>query len=621
MELTALANPALAVALALAAGMLAQAAARHLRIPGIVLLLAVGVVLGPDVAGVVQPRTLGAALPMLVGFAVAVILFEGGMNLDLRRLRREARSIRQLVTLGALVTALGGAAAARLVLGWSPRLSVLFGTLVIVTGPTVITPLLRRIRVKTSVATVLEAEGVFGDAIGALIAVVALEVTLAPGAGLLSAGAWEFASRLGGGALTGLAGGFAIAWLLRARWLPDGLENVGTLSLVLALYQLSNALLPESGIVSVIVAGLVAGNAGAPAMAPLKEFKEQLTVLFIGMLFVLLAADVRLAEIGRLGWRGLATVGILMFVVRPANILIGTLGGGFSLRERAFMAWMAPRGIVAAAVSSAFAAALNAAKVPGGGDLRALVFLVIAVTVVVQGLSGGLVARLLGVRRAASGYLILGANGLGRAFGQLLAAGGQEALFLDSNADACRDARAAGFRALHGSALDAALLARAQLDARLGCLALTSNEEVNYLFAVTARREWKVPRAWAAVRRDHVGVAHDMVLESGLHVIFGEPRSLEIWALRLEQGEAAVERWERIAPAGEPGAAAGPRELLFLPLAVRRGADLLFMDEELAPRPQDELHVAIYLPRGPEARALLAAEGWQPRPDPTPTPQ
>src|ERR1700727_405937 len=124
MDLKAFGNPALAVALALAAGMLAQAAARHLRIPGIVLLLAVGVALGPDVAGVVQPRTLGAALPMLVGFAVAVILFEGGMNLELRRLRREARSIRQLVTLGALVTAAGGAAAAHLVLGWSPRLSL-----------------------------------------------------------------------------------------------------------------------------------------------------------------------------------------------------------------------------------------------------------------------------------------------------------------------------------------------------------------------------------------------------------------------------------------------------------------------------------------------------------------
>ena len=196
-------DPAFNVGLALAVGMLAQALARHLRVPGIVLLLAAGVLLGPDLLGIVHPESLGDGLQMLVGFAVAVILFEGGMNLNLSRLRREALSIRRLATWGAVVTAIGGALAARLLLGWDWTLSALFGTLVIVTGPTVINPLLRRIRVKPSLATVLEAEGVLVDAIGAIIAVVALEVALSPSGQSLALGSWHLLSRLGFGAILG----------------------------------------------------------------------------------------------------------------------------------------------------------------------------------------------------------------------------------------------------------------------------------------------------------------------------------------------------------------------------------------------------------------------------------
>jgi NhaP-type Na+/H+ or K+/H+ antiporter len=635
--LSPLDDPALTVALALAAGMLGQSLARHLRIPGIVVLLAGGVLLGPDVLGLVRPRTLGPALASLVGFAVAVVLFEGGMNLDLKRLRREARSIRQMVTVGSVVTALGGAATARLLLGWSPELSLLFGTLVIVTGPTVITPLLRRIRVQANVSTVLEAEAVFGDAIGALIAVVALEVALAPAGSLLVAGAWGLASRLSVGLVAGVIGGWVIGALLRSGWVPEGLENVFTLALVLALYQATNALQPESGIVAVILAGLLVGNFHAPALSALKDFKEQLTVLFIGMLFVLLAADVRLSEVVHLGWPGVATVLALMFVVRPANVLAGTWGAGLGWREKAFMTWMSPRGIVAAAVSSHFATALTAAGLPGGSDLRALVFLVIAVTVVVQGLSGGAVAGLLRLRREISGFAILGANGLGRAYGELLREVGQEAIFLDSNLDACRAARAAGFRALHGSALAEDLLARAGLDGRAGCLALTANEEVNYLFARAAHRDWKVEKVWAAVRRDHVGVHHEMVQALGAHVLFGVPRSLSFWALRLERRVAEVERWHRPTPeTSETSEAsetleskAGARqggfgdveadEVLLLPLALRRGAELLPYDETTQPLADDELAVAIDGTRRAEAHARLRAEGWEPAivlPDP-----
>lgn len=168
-------------ALALAAGVVAQLIAGHLRAPSIVPLLAAGIILGPDGLGLIHPRSLGEGLFSLVSLAVAVILFEGGLNLDLRRLGREGSAIRRLVTVGALVTAAGGALAAGSIMGWSPRLSILFGTLVIVTGPTVIRPLLRNVPLRPRLATVLEAEGVLIDPIGAIVAVVTLEVVLTPG--------------------------------------------------------------------------------------------------------------------------------------------------------------------------------------------------------------------------------------------------------------------------------------------------------------------------------------------------------------------------------------------------------------------------------------------------------
>ncbi len=627
-----LADPALSVALALAVGMLAQSLALHLRVPGIVLLLAAGVLLGPDVLGVIRPGTLGPALQTLVGFAVAVVLFEGGMNLNLAQLRREARSIRQLVTVGAAVTALGGAVAARLLLGWGWTLSLLFGTLVMVTGPTVITPLLRRIKVQRKVATVLEAEGVFGDAIGALVAVVALELVVRPGGGLgVMAGihlgpgglaALAFAVRLGFGLAAGLAGGALIAALLRSGIVPEGLQNVFTLAFVLAFYQSANSLVPESGIVAVILAGLSVGNRRARVVSELKDFKEQLTVMFIGMLFVLLAADVRLAQVRALGWRGLATVLALMFVVRPLNVLAGTFATSLTLRERAFIAWLAPRGIVAAAVSSLFAQTLAGAGIAGGPELRALVFLVIAVTVVVQGLTGGLVAGFLGLRRVPKGWVVVGANGLGRALGDLFGAAGHEVVLLDSNPQASRAAEEAGFRVLYGNALAEPTLRRAELDARLGAMAATSNEEVNYLFARRARLEHKLGSVWAAVRRDHRSVEGSMLTEIGAHLLFGEPRAIALWAQRLERGAAPVERFRwtgAAASAGSPtgagaaGTAAGTDgESPALPLALFRGGEILPVDETTAPRDGDVLAAALAAEALAAGLAHLRARGWEP---------
>jgi NhaP-type Na+/H+ or K+/H+ antiporter len=608
MPLSAFENPALTIALALAAGMLSQALARHLRMPGIVVLLAAGVLLGPDALNAVRPATLGPWLRILVGFAVAVVLFEGGMNLSLKRLRREARSIRQLITIGALVTAAGGALTVRWILGWSWTPALLFGTLVMVTGPTVITPLLRRIKVKERIATVLEAEGILVDAVGAIVAVVALEVAIRPAGPSLAAGAWHVVSRLGFGTLLGAAAGLAVAALLRSEWIPEGLENAFTISMAVAIFQGSNALLPETGIVTVVAAGLVVGNAGLLRVAELREFKEQITVLLIGLLFVLLAADVRLAQVRALGWAGLAAVLALMLVVRPLNVLAGTLGTDLTWREKAFLAWLAPRGIVAAAVSSLFAQSLAEAGIPGGEELRALVFLVIAVTVVVQGLSGGAVASRLGVRRpSGTGWVILGANDLARAVGRSLRDGGEEVIFIDSNPDSCHAAEAEGFRVLYGSGLEQRVQQRAEMDLRAGCLGLTSNEEVNLLFARRARKDFKVPRAWVAVRSGHLGIEPDMVQRLGAHILFAGPQNLTHWISRLERGEAAAEVWSNEAEAALPVA-----DGRFLPLTVSRGRKVFPMDESLTVRRGDRITALVLETDRAAVQSALAESGWTP---------
>ncbi len=620
-------SPALHLAIALAVGMIAQALARHLKVPGIVLLLGAGVLLGPDVSGVIRPEILGETLQMLVGFAVAVILFEGGLNLRLRRLQREARSIRLLITLGAAVTGVGGAIAARVFLGWTWDLASLFGALVIVTGPTVIGPILRRVRLKRSVATVLEAEGVLIDPIGAIAAVVVLEIVLHPSESL-APGALDLLLRLGLGTLVGAVGGALIIGLLRFdRIVPEGLDNVFILSLVLALFQLSNAMLPESGIMAVTIAGLVVGNFEARQLHELREFKEQLTVMLIGMLFVLLAADVRVEEVQALGLGGVWTVLALMLVVRPLNIWIGTAGSDLSTKEKTFLSWMAPRGIVAAAVSSLFAQELARAGIDGGPKLRALVFLVIAATVLIQGLSGGFLAGLLNVRRASNtGVAILGANPLALAYADVHRQVGEDVLVLDSNPSTCRVAEERGFRVVFGNALEPRLLARAEIDARERCFGLTPNDEVNLLFTRRVREASKESKVWCALRRGGGNVTPKMVENLGGKVLWDGPHSLGDWSVRLERRQAQVETWtvaeprEPVEPA-EPAAAAEPAQTRertrdFLPIAVRRGERVFPYSAERKIKSGDELHVLIQPDGREEADAWLGARGWRQAPLP-----
>ncbi|MGB1277124.1 MAG: cation:proton antiporter, partial [Nannocystaceae bacterium] len=444
----------------------------------------------------------------------------------LKRLRRSSRAVRQLVLRGALITAVVATVLARFAMGWSWGLATLFGCLVIVTGPTVIGPLMRRLQVEPNTAAVLEGEGVLIDPLGAVVAVVALEFVLSPTVQTGFAGLWELTAGLGFGSLAGVVFGAVMAQVLRREHvIPEGMTNIFTLSAVIALFQGANALVHESGLAAVTVAGIVVRRMHTPVQEELIEFKEQLTMLLIGMLFVLLAADVRLADVRGLGWGGIWVVLGMMLLVRPLNVFLGTWGGGLRLRQKLFLSWIGPRGIVSAAVASLVAVKMAEDGLEGGPDLRALVFLVIAATVITAGLTGGMVARGLKLRRpAASGWLIFGAHPFGRSLAGLLASRGEDVTVLDRNAHDCRLAEEAGFRVVYGNALRANTLKRANIESRAGVIALTRNDEVNLLFINRCRKIFRRGHPTLLLARSGAseGVTEKIARDAGAEPLAGQ---------------------------------------------------------------------------------------------------
>jgi NhaP-type Na+/H+ or K+/H+ antiporter len=611
----------LMLAVALAAGVFAQSVARHLRVPGIVLLLAAGVVLGPDLLAWVEPRALGTGLFGIVDIAVAVVLFEGGLNLEITRLRRAQTPIRRLVLWGAGVTLVGGTLTVRALLDWPWVQCFLFGSLVVVTGPTVVGPLLRELRLRPRVSTVLEAEGVLIDPIGAILAVLVLEIALAPDTGVITSGVGGLALRLGFGAAAGALAGFVLAGLLRVhRIVPQGFENVFTLASVLLLYQGCDAFISTSGILAVTVAGAVVGNLRTRVDRDLREFKDQLTILLVGLLFILLAADVRLADVQALGWPGIAVVTALVLWVRPLNVALATLGSDLTARERLFIAWVAPRGIVAAAVAALTATAMEMSGMAGGSELRALVFLTIAGTVLLAGLTAGPVARILGIRLPGRDTVaILGAQGLGIALARELREARVRVLLLDSNPHHCRRAEEAGFPVISGNVLDERTLQRARFEQVGTVVGMTPNETLNSLFVSQARELFRVPEAYLALE-SYSSVTPELVKRHEAKVLFSQPHDVEWWDVRARQGDLEVEhlefRGEGDSPKSQPEDSSSPvaRELYVL-FALRRGNQTVPLSAQLKFKKGDVVAAAIHTPEREQALAALRELNWEPQPE------
>ncbi|MBN1510920.1 MAG: sodium:proton antiporter [Phycisphaerae bacterium] len=455
----------------------------RLHLPSILLLLLSGFLVGPVLRLLEPDRLLGDALFPLASVSVALILYEGGLTLKFRELRDGGRLVWALVSIGAAVTWGLSALAAHWILGLPAQLAVLLGAILVVTGPTVILPLLQHIRPTGPTGSILKWEGIVIDPIGALLAVLVYEVIAISGvrdATMLVAVAVAKTVIAGGG--LGVLGAGLLTLMLRRYWIPDFLQNAVSLMLVVAAFVTSNQIQHESGLFSVTVMGIALANQKFADIQHIVEFKENLRILLISALFILLAARISPRDLTSVGWRGAVFVLVLIVIVRPAGVFASTWMGKLKRSERLFLAWMAPRGIVAAAVASVFAFRLEDAGYPEAGRLVPITFLVIISTVAAYGLTAPLVAHRLGVAEPRpQGVLMVGAHSWARAIAEVLREKGIRVLLVDSNRANTAATRMAGLATYTGSALADYALDEIDLGGMGRLMALTPNDWVNVL--------------------------------------------------------------------------------------------------------------------------------------------
>ena len=491
----------LQIVITVMAGIGAQVVAEWVKIPAIVFLLLFGVMLGSSVLNWLHPDQLGVGLEVLIGLLVAVILFEGGFNLQLRELDRVSGSLRNLVTIGAVVTILGGGMAAHWLSEFPWSIAFLYAALVTVTGPVVINSLLRHVRVDRQVATILEGEGVLIDPVGAILAVVVLNVVLNGQSNLLNI-AGDLIVRLGTGGGIGAIGAWLMGVLLRrATFLSDDLKTLVVLAGLWGLFGLAQTIRSEAGLMATVVAGIVLRAFALPEERLLKRFKGQLTTLAVSVLFILLSADLSIAGIIALGWGGLITVFALMFIVRPVSVFICTWNSDLNWRQKVFLSWVAPRGIIAASVASIFAILLTQRGINGGDSIKALVFLTIILTVVLQSVSAQAIANLLKITAEdTTGAVIVGCNPLSLVIARLFRDRGESIALIDTEPDSYPTDE--NLKVFISSALDTDVLEEAGLASVGTFIAMTNNGEVNLVLAQRAIEEFSPPRVLSVFPSD-----------------------------------------------------------------------------------------------------------------------
>jgi NhaP-type Na+/H+ or K+/H+ antiporter len=474
---------ALKLAVVAAGGILAQWVAWRTRLPAIVLLLVGGFVLGP-LTGWLDPATdFGAAYRPVVSIAVAIILFEGGLTLNVAEIRETSKAVRRLILFGGPLVWGLTALAAHFVAGLSwPTASVL-GAILVVTGPTVVMPLLRQAHLATRPASLLRWEAIVNDAIGALFAVIAFETFLVLHG---SHGAGGLIASLAVGTVVAVGGGYAagslIEWAFTRGYVPEYLKAPVLLATVIAAHALTNMLLEEAGLLTVTVMGIRLANSRIASLAEMRRFKETVTILLVSGLFLLLTAALDMEAIRSLDWRAVGFVALVMFVIRPLAVVISTAGSGITLREQLFVGWIAPRGIVAVAVASLFAAALSDNGVNDAPQLVAYTFAVVVATVFAHGFTLAPFATLLGLTSASKpGILIVGGSPVMAAFAATLKEAGIPVMIADTAWSRLREARLAEIPVYFGEVLSEE--AHYDLDVKrfAALIATTSNDAYNAL--------------------------------------------------------------------------------------------------------------------------------------------
>jgi len=463
-------------------GLGAQWLAWRLRVPAIVLLLPFGLAAGPGLGWIEPARDLGSLLDPIIKVGVAVILFEGGLRLRFHELRQAGQGVARLVTLGVLFSFPLYGIAAHYIGGLSWPVALVFAAIIIVTGPTVIIPMLRQARLRRRPASYLKWEGIVNDPTGALLAVLIFDYLVSAGAAPLL----DIIPRVAiGVALAGALGvgtGLILANVFRRGLIPEYLKGPAALTAAIAVYVIANMVLTEAGLLAATLLGVTLGNTSLPSIDEIRRFKEYVALVLVSGVFILLSADIEADIVLKLDWRSAALLAAVLFVARPVAVLAATLGTRMTWQERLLVAWIAPRGIVAAAMAAVLGAALVARKLPTAELLLPMVFALVFVTVVLHGLTIGWLGKRLGLSAGtANGVLIVGASSWAQSLGAALKEMEVPVLMVDRTWRRLRAARLAGIPTYYGELLSEEAEQRLELGDYGYLLATTDNDAYNTL--------------------------------------------------------------------------------------------------------------------------------------------
>ena len=477
-------------------GIIAQWVAWRLKLPAILPLILIGLLVGPiatlfteDGSKWIEPiwngkngLFPGEGLYYFVSLAISIILFEGGLTLKRSEIQNVGPVITKLITFGSVVTFLGAGIAAHYIFDLSWQISFLFSALIIVTGPTVITPILRNIPLKKDVSAVLKWEGILIDPIGALVAVLVFEfISVGEGQAYTQTALIEFGKILLFGFTFGFTFAHGLAFAIKKNFIPHYLLNVVSLSVVLLVFVESDIFAHESGLLAVVVMGMVMGNMDLPNIKELLYFKESLSVLLISILFILLAANINIADMKLIyNWNTLLLFATIVFVVRPIGVFLSTKGSKLKLNEKLFVSWVGPRGIVAAGIASLFGSKLISKGEPGAEYITPLVFMIVLGTVLLNATTARLVARLVGVfLKKSEGILIIGASKVSRLIGDYLRKNNRHVVLIDNNQTNIEKAKKLGLEALTANIYSDTLTDNIELNDVGYLMALTGNSDIN----------------------------------------------------------------------------------------------------------------------------------------------
>ncbi|WP_152286692.1 cation:proton antiporter [Flavicella marina] len=478
-------------------GILAQWSAWKFKLPAILPLIIIGLFVGPiaaewlssDGTKWIQPiwngeKGLfpGESLYYFVSLAISIILFEGGLTLKLNEVRNVGPVITKLITIGSAVTFWGAGLAVHFIFGLTWQVSFLFSALIIVTGPTVITPILRNIPLKKDVSAVLKWEGILIDPIGALVAVLVFEfINVGTGTTYTKTAFLEFGKIVLFGSTFGFTFAHALSFAIRRKLIPHYLLNVFVLASVLGIFVLSDAFSHESGLLSVVVMGMVLGNSNLPYLDDILDFKESISVLLISILFILLAANVNWSDLMLIyNWQTLTLLAIIVFIVRPLGVFLSSTQSTLKFNEKLFISWVGPRGIVAAGIASLFGLKLVKNGVEGAEYITPLVFVVVLGTVLFNATTARAFARLTGVFvQDSEGILIIGASKFSRLIADYLNQNGKQIVLIDSNQGNIDKARNLGLDANLADIYSDDLVDDIELSNIGFLIALTGNAEIN----------------------------------------------------------------------------------------------------------------------------------------------